>query len=727
MEPMDDPSAPREAAPAGRGQGNRLARETSPYLLQHADNPVDWYPWGEEALAAARTQDKPIFLSIGYASCHWCHVMERESFQDQETAAIINREFIPVKVDREERPDLDQLYLSAVVAMTGSGGWPLTVFLTPDGRPFYGGTYFPPEPRGGLPSLRQVLAAVSRAWREQRPEVEQAGSRIVAAILEAQQGPPLGLAPDRALAEEAVAVLARSFDRTRGGWGGAPKFPQPMVLEFLLAHLAGKGQPPLVPGRVDDPVALEMVVRTLEGMAAGGIHDQLAGGFHRYATDAGWLVPHFEKMLSDNAQLARVYLHAWQLTGRPDFGALAMETLDYLLAELRTPQGGFAASQDADTAGVEGATYTWRAEEVAAVLGDAGLADLIPLVALAYGISPAGNWEGVNVLARVRNDREVAGIFGLPEEEVAQRLAAARTALLAARRRRPQPARDDKLVASWNGLAVIALADAAAALSVDPRSEARTRGEEYRRAAVEAGLALRHLLVDEDGRVGRSWRAGRRSGPGILEDHAAVGLAFLSLYELTLDEAWFGAAQRTAEAILAHFRDPRGGFYDVADDQATLVARLKDPQDNAVPSGGSLATTLLLRLEGFTGNEHYGEVAREALSGVASLLARYPLAFGQWLVALLLAAEPLTEVAIVGDLADPATGALLEVVRSRFRPRLVLAAGPDPEASSVPLLGGRFRLAGRPTAFVCRQFACRQPVTEPQALATLLEEDPRGG
>ena len=476
---------------------NRLAGETSPYLLQHAHNPVDWYPWGPDALAAARLQDRPIFLSIGYAACHWCHVMERESFEHEPTARYLNDHFVSIKVDREERPDLDQVYMAAVQSMTGGGGWPMSVFLTPDGRPFYGGTYFPDEPRHGMPSFRQVLEGVDRAWREGRDEVEAAGGRLVAGLVaqgRIEAGPD---DPTADLLDAATAAIEASFDWANGGWGRAPKFPQPMTIEYELRRAAATG----------DPRPLMVARRSLDAMADGGVRDQLGGGFHRYSTDAQWLVPHFEQMLYDNAQLARVYVHAWSLTGDPRYRDVARAALDYMLRELTTEDGAFAASQDADTDGIEGLTFTWRAAEIREVLGDA--ADLF---AAAYGVTDEGNWEGVTILSRVATDDELATVFDRSIDEVAGRLAEARARLLERRATRPQPARDGKALAAWNGLAIGAFADAAVALAgVDDaaaRALPRRRepgGRDDRRRAARRRRRPRPILEGRSG--GRARRA----------------------------------------------------------------------------------------------------------------------------------------------------------------------------------------------------------------------------
>jgi uncharacterized protein YyaL (SSP411 family) len=677
---------------------NRLAGETSPYLLQHANNPVDWYPWGSEALAAARELDRPIFLSIGYAACHWCHVMERESFEHEPTARYLNERFVSIKVDREERPDLDQVYMAAVQSMTGGGGWPMSVFLTPDGRPFYGGTYFPDEPRHGMPSFHQVLEGVDRAWREQRAEVEAAGGRLVAGLIEQARLEAGTADPTRALLDAATATIEASFDRTNGGWGRAPKFPQPMTIEYLLRrHVATGDHGPLLVAR-----------RSLDAMAHGGLRDQLGGGFHRYSTDARWLVPHFEQMLYDNAQLARVYVHAWTLTGDARYREVAQGALDYMLRELTTDDGAFAASQDADTDGIEGLTFTWRGPEIADVLGPQAAA----LFDAAYGVTDEGNWEGVTVLSRVLSDAVLAQRFGLAEDEVALRLADSRGRLLDRRRERPQPARDDKALAAWNGLAIAAFADAAVAFTAsDPATAAR-----YRIAAERAAAAITAGLLAADGSLGRSWKDGRAVGRGVLEDYAHLADGLLALYETTFDEGSFRTARRIIDRVMSHFADPAGGFFDTADDHERLVTRPKDVQDNAVPSGNAMTARVLLRLAAWTGESAYRVAAERAIRVVVPFVDRYPTGFAQWLGAMDLALAPAVEIAIVGAPDDPATLALLAEARRGFRPNQVVSIAPDPAASVVPLLHDRVAIDGRPTASVCRGFACRLPVTDPVAL-----------
>ncbi|HUP83459.1 MAG TPA: thioredoxin domain-containing protein, partial [Candidatus Limnocylindria bacterium] len=658
---------------------NRLAKETSPYLLQHAHNPVDWYAWGPEALERAKNEDKPIFLSIGYAACHWCHVMERESFEDETTAQQLNEGFVAIKVDREERPDLDAIYMDAVQQLTGGGGWPMSVFLTPDGRPFYGGTYFPNAPRHGLPSFRQVLAGISEAWRERREELESSGTQLAHAIT-AHVAPAAAGPLDPTALDGALSEIERGFDARTGGWGGSPKFPQPMTIEFLLRRAA--------PGGEDR--ALAMARRSLDAMAAGGIHDHLGGGFARYATDSIWLVPHFEKMLYDNAQLARVYVHAWQLTRDARYREVALDTLTFMERDLLTADGGFAASLDADTAGVEGATYVWTLAEIEALLGVEASAEF----SRAYGVTANGNWEGHTILSRVADGDEA-------------RLLESRDKLFAARQKRPQPARDDKVLTAWNGLAIAAFADAAAAFD-EPR---------LADVAARAADLLLTRVRDADGRLSRSWKDGRALHAGTLEDYTHLADGLLALYQATFDERWFVAARDLADQVLAHFTDANGGFFDTADDHEALITRPKGLQDNAIPSGGAMAAEALLRLAAFTGEGKYRSAAEAAIGGVMAYTRRYPTAFAQWLNAFAFAAGDVVEIAIAGEPSSPEAQALLSVARAGYRPLSVLAAG---KSGAVPLLDERPLRDRRATAYVCRNFACRAPVTEPADLAAQL-------
>ncbi|CAN5697548.1 thioredoxin domain-containing protein [soil metagenome] len=692
MSQPTNPPGPTDSQ-AGIGRANRLAGETSPYLLQHAHNPVDWYPWGPDALEKARSESKPIFLSIGYAACHWCHVMEKESFEDEATAADLNAGFVAIKVDREERPDLDAVYMEAVQQMTGQGGWPMSVFLTPDGKPFYGGTYFPDQRRHGLPSFRDILAAISDAWRTNRRDVEQSASRMVQAITptRATGGASASEVPAVATLEAALVGLERTFDAARGGWGGAPKFPQPMVISWLLRHHA----------RTGDKRPLAMARRTLDAMADGGINDQLGGGFARYATDAAWLVPHFEKMLYDNGLLARVYLDAFRLTGEPRYAEVARATLDLVARELRTASGGgFCSSLDADTNGEEGLTYVWTGQQIDDILGPASA----PFKA-AYGVTDEGNWEGHNILSRVQRGPPAGS-----GREVYDELGAARRRLLEARQHRPQPRRDDKIIASWNGLALAAFADASWTLS-EPR---------YMDIATTAARSLLNDLRLPDGRLRRSWKDGRTSADGVLEDHTHLAEGLLAVYQATFAEEWFLAAVELMTAVVTRFSDEQGGFHDTASDAEQLLTRPKRLQDDALPAGNAMAATVLLRLAALTGEGHYRDAAEGAIALVAPFVARYPSAFGQWLIGLDLALGPIDEVAIIGRRGEHRADALLTVARQGLRPRQVVAMADDARSSVVPLLAGRTRLDGQPAAYVCHGFVCQRPVTDPAALSELL-------
>jgi uncharacterized protein YyaL (SSP411 family) len=643
---------------------NRLAAETSPYLLQHAGNPVDWYPWGEEAFARARAEDRPVLLSVGYAACHWCHVMEHESFEDDETARLMNEHFVSVKVDREERPDVDGLYMDAVVAMTGHGGWPMTVFLTPDGRPFYGGTYFPPEPRHGLPSFAQVLEAVVEAYRTRRHDLEEQAEALVGAIRQASEQAPSGEPLTSGLLSGVVPALRRSFDPTEGGFGPAPKFPAASTIELLLRLHAGSG--------VEN--ALGMTRLTLDRMAAGGMYDLLGGGFHRYSVDARWLVPHFEKMLYDNALLASAYLHAWVVTGEERYRRVTEETLDYVLRELRLPEGGLASAQDADTDGVEGLTFTWTAEEIEAVLGEPHPEWLLPFE------------HGRSVL---RGE--------IPAD--------ARAALLAARERRPQPLRDDKALASWNGLALAALAEAGARLG----------RPDYVEAAVGVAEFLLGPLTSPDGRLLRSFRVGEARIPAYLEDYANAANGLVELAWATGDPRWLEEARRLAGVVVELFADPdRGGFYVDAADGDGLVARRKEFDDHPTPAGNSMAALVLLRLARIYGDD---ELERHAV-GVFRLahtpMERAPAAVPHLLCALDLHFSPPLEIAVVGDSPE-----LRAVALAGYRPNAVFAFAPQP-TDAVPLLAGRGLVDGAPAAYVCERFACQRPVTTAAELRDLL-------
>jgi uncharacterized protein YyaL (SSP411 family) len=701
---------------------NRLIAETSPYLLQHAHNPVDWYPWGSEALQRAQAEDKPILLSVGYSACHWCHVMAHESFEDQETAALMNGWFINVKVDREERPDLDAIYMEAVQTLTGRGGWPMTVFLTPDGRPFYGGTYFPSTPRFGMPSFRQLLQAIADAWQERRRELESAGDRLGDALNRSSQILPADTALAPGLLDRSVNGLLRSHDPEEGGFGQAPKFPQPMNLDFLLQSCC----------RSPNSDLLRAVTLTLAKMANGGMYDQLGGGFHRYSTDAHWLVPHFEKMLYDNAQLARTYLHGWQLTGQELFRRVVTETLDYVLREMTSPEGGFYSTQDADSEGQEGKFFLWTVGEVASRLGR----DDSPLFCAYYDVTGRGNFPeggpGANILYVAREMADVAREQGVSLERLAGAVARGREILFAARDARVHPGRDDKILAEWNGLMIHALAEAGAVLG---------RGDYITAAEKAAGFLLSrmcgasapdnpqsaipsgHDVRNPESRIRlhRTYKDGQARLNAYLEDYASVTLGLVALYEADFDLRWLQTADELARTILERFSDAQGGgFFQTSDDHERLVARRKDFIDSAVPSGNSLAAELFLRLGLLLGKPEYAEYASGIMQLMADAMGAQPGAFGRLLCALDFYLNPGHEIAIVGEPSAADTRALLAEVRRRYLPNSVLALRhPDDEAAAtaVPLLSGRGQVGGKATAYVCRNYVCRLPVTDPAALA----------
>ena len=627
---------------------NRLADETSPYLLQHADNPVDWYAWGDEAFTRAREEDRPVLLSVGYAACHWCHVMEHESFEDEAIAALMNERFVNVKVDREERPDVDSLYMDAVVALTGHGGWPLTVFLTPEGEPFYGGTYFPPEPRHGLPSFPQLLEAVSKAYRDNRADVGRQAQALVESV-RADVVPSTDPLSESLLSEAARSLRAPLFDAVNGGFGGAPKFPPVAALEFLLRmHLRG------------DEQALPMVVKTLDAMAEGGMYDLVGGGFHRYAVDAEWLVPHFEKMLYDNALLASLYLHAWVVTGTGRYREVVEETLDYVLRELALPDGGFASSQDADTDGVEGLTFTWTAEE---------------------GV-PA------ELLRPFENGRSV--LRGRLDPEL-------RARLFEQRERRPKPARDDKVVASWNGLVLAALAEAGRRLERGDWLDAARRLAEFLLGPLSDG-----------GLLYRTWREGRTGAPGFLPDYADVAGGLLELHVATGELRWLEESNRLARLAVELFADEeRGGFHLSAGEE--LVARRKDLEDQPTPSGNSSLALVLLKLARIYGDDELERRAVSVFRLVHRAVPRVPLAFGWALSGLDFHFSPPRELAILGRSDSEVARAAL----APFEPNTVVAVGP---AEGIPLLEGKQLVDGKPAVYVCERFACRAPVTSAAAL-----------
>jgi len=665
---------------------NRLAQETSPYLLQHKDNPVDWYPWGPEALERAREEDRPILLSVGYSACHWCHVMERESFEDDETAAYMNERFVPVKVDREERPDVDAIYMEAVQAISGHGGWPMTVFLDPDGVPFYGGTYFPPDSSRGMPSFRMVMEAVVHAYETQREEIRERapGTRArLGAIGEVEPRPDL---PGPAELEEATRRLLGAADRRNGGFGGAPKFPPASSLELLLAR--GETQ---------------HVELTLDRMLAGGIYDQIGGGFARYAVDAIWLVPHFEKMLYDNALLARAYLHGWQQLGHERYRRVCEETLDWMLREMRGPEGGFYSALDADSEGEEGKFYVWTPAEIREVLAADPNCIRFPPQQVGnlmqfWGVTEGGNFEGANVL-------HLAQGAAAPEPEG---LAEARRALFEARSRRVWPGLDDKRLTSWNALAIAALADAGAVLG----------REDYLDAARACATFLLEQLRDADGNLLRTYKDGRAHLNAYLEDHAFLLEALLALYEATFETRWFTEARALAETTIERFGDPeRGGFYSTSSDHEELIARRKEVGDHPIPSGNSSAAMGLLRLGALTGERRFTEAGEGVLALFGNPAVEHPDAFAHMLRALDFHLSLTREVALIGD----ELGDLAAVIREKPRPHLVLAGGPE-GSGQPPLLAGRTTVDGKPAAYVCENFTCQLPVNDQAELKRQLED-----
>ena len=682
---------------------NRLINETSPYLLQHANNPVDWYPWGEEALERARSEDKPILLSIGYSACHWCHVMERESFEDEIIAGMMNENFVSIKVDREERPDLDQVYMQAVQMLTGSGGWPMTVFLTPEGKPFYGGTYFPPTDRQGMPGFPRLLTSIAEAYKTNKGEVDRVTQQLTTQMTQSNQIPKGTSILTVDILHQAYSTLATNFDYQNGGFGNAPKFPQPMGPEFLLRYYH----------HGYNPRALELVEITLEKMAYGGIYDQIGGGFHRYSTDAYWLVPHFEKMLYDNALLARLYLHTHLITGKPLYRRIVEETLDYVLREMTDSSGGFYSAQDADSEGVEGKFFVWTPDEIRAVLGDADS----EVFSSYYGVTPNGNFEGENIL-NIRQDPEAfAEAHDLTQEQLDEIISRSSKALLDVREQRIHPMRDDKVLASWNGLMLRSFAEAAAALG---------RADYLEAAVKNAGFLVG--TMKSQGRLLRTYRDGQAKLLGYLEDYSFVVDGLLALYEATFDIRWLDEAVTLADSMIELFWDEGiGGFYDTGSDHETLVVRPRDVFDNAQPCGGSVASDALLKLAVFTGNSDYNSKAAVPLRSLHQAMSQSPGGTGHWLNALDFYVSPPKEIAVIGPRNDPATQALLDTVFSRFLPNKVvmgtenpLSAGGIEGTPDFPLLQDRIMVGGLPSAYVCENYTCQLPVTDPDALAEQL-------
>jgi uncharacterized protein len=688
------PTADR-ASPYPVRVSNRLANETSPYLLQHAHNPVDWYPWSQEALARAVTEDKPILLSIGYSACHWCHVMERESFENPRIAELMNGSFVNIKVDREERPDLDGIYMQAVQAMTGAGGWPMTVFLTPDGTPFYGGTYFPPQDRGNMPGFPRLLAAIAEAWKNRRQEVLQSGRQLREQLQQTIRPAGASAALDVEILDAAARGLIRQHEPEYGGFGNAPKFPQPMALEFLLRYWKRSG----------NQEALDVTTHTLDRMARGGIYDHLGGGFARYSTDGEWLVPHFEKMLYDNAQLTRAYLMGYQATGNAFFKDIVEQIIGYVLRDMTDPSGGFYSTEDADSEGEEGKFYVWTPAELRELLGD----EDARLFGAFYDVQQPGNFEGrASILHMEYTPLELAPRSGVSEAELLAALERGRQVLFEARTKRVRPARDEKVLAAWNGMMLRALAEAASSLDRADFLEAAVRNAEF----------LLDNMRGPNGRMFRTWKPAHQARlNGYLEDHANVADGMLALYEATFDPRWLTAATELADIMLESFADTRdGGFFDTSRDHETLITRPKDIFDNATPSGNSVAADVLLRLALLTDRQDYRDAAEGVLRLLGEAMTRYPLGFARALDALdFLLGQP-KEVAIVGAPGADDTLALRRAVFEPFVPNKVVAG----DGAAIPLLEGRQLRDDRALAYVCEHYVCQAPTADPDELRRLL-------
>ena len=668
------------------GPTNRLIDESSPYLLQHARNPVDWFPWGPAAFEQARIADKPVFLSIGYSACHWCHVMERESFESDEIARVLNAGFVSIKVDREERPDVDAIYMNAVVAMTGHGGWPMSVFLTPDQRPFFGGTYWPPRARAGMPGFLDVLRHIQAAWHNRREEVLHAAGDMTNALAAMGEptGPPQPLGVD--VLKSAADQLLRAADRTHGGFGRAPKFPHAMDVRVLLRAAA----------RFDNREALAVAALTLEKMARGGLYDQLGGGFHRYSTDALWLAPHFEKMLYDQALLVPAYLEAFQATGRDELGRIARETLDYVAREMTDSAGGFYSTQDADSEGEEGKFFVWTVPEVERILGP----DAARTFCDAYDVTPAGNWEGHNILRRLNPDAPL--------------LETDRQTLFDARSKRIAPARDEKMLAGWNGMMIAAFAQAAAVLDQPKYAEQAARAADFVLTKMMDGGRLLHTCKDGVAKL-----------PAYLDDYASLADGLTELYQATADVRWLDAAVRLADEMTTHFADPAGGYFYTADDHETLIVRQRDSQDNATPSGNSLAATVLLKLARLTGRTAFEDRAIATLDAISEQIRRVPMASGQALIALDFLFGPTREIVLAGD--EPFLNDLRRAVYAPFIPnKVVLTRPPATEDDDLPellesLLVGKTASDGGAVAYICEQGVCHAPTSTPEGVRAALE------
>ena len=679
---------------------NRLSTETSPYLIQHSDDPVDWYPWGEEALGKSRELDKPILLSIGYSACHWCHVMQHESFQNPEIADQMNRQFINIKVDREERPDLDSIYMRAVQLLTGHGGWPMTVFLTPERKPFYGGTYFPPRDTHGMPGFKTVLDSLISVYYKQRDEVETATDQILELIHKNAHHANFRGKPSQEICDTAFSTLSRDFDPIYGGFGGAPKFPQPMILSFLLRYHYS----------TNNLDALKMVEFTLKKMAYGGIYDQLGGGFHRYSTDEKWLVPHFEKMLYDNALLSRVYLETYKITGNHFYRNILEDTLDYVLREMTGKDGGFFSSQNADSENVEGKFFLWSEGEI---LEELGKEDFIVFSRL-FDVSPEGNFENENILNIKEDLQTIAESAGISAKKLETIIQANKQRLLGVRSKRIAPSVDEKQLTSWNGLMLSVLADAAGTL----------QEKKYELAAIQNASFLRDNLF-KGTRLLRTHYKGLSKLNGYLEDYSFLALGMLSVYKLTLDPTWLKTARYLTDDMLNLFwEETELTFYDTGTDHEALMIRPRESFDNAIPSGASVACSVLLQISVLTGEEHYHEVASKALESITNLATQHPYGMGEWLGVLDFYVNQSNEVAIIGNREDPDGKALLQVIYDRFLPHTVFAASivGDPKGlDPSPILKFRTKINGKPSAYVCANYSCQFPVTDPGDLAKQLE------
>jgi uncharacterized protein YyaL (SSP411 family) len=673
---------------------NQLVHESSPYLLQHAHNPVDWYPWGDEAFAKAKAEDKPVLVSIGYSACHWCHVMEHESFEDEDVAKIQNEHFINIKVDMEERPDVDQIYMNFVQVTTGRGGWPMNVFVTPDKLPFFGGTYFPPSPRYGMPSWQQILISIADAWRERRDELLHSANDILGELRRMSIVEIGTCAIDGSISDLAFESFVRTFDPKNGGWGGAPKFPQAMSMEFLLRYWK----------RTKNEKALEMVRFTAEKMANGGIYDQLGGGFHRYATDAIWLVPHFEKMLYDNAQLIRIYLHLFQITKDEFFRRVAVETLDYVRREMLDERGGFFSTQDADSEGEEGKFFVWSPNEVEEELG----ADDAKLFNFFFDISEGGNFEGQSILQKLHTIEEAAQALHVSKDRLTKVVERGRNLLFGKREDRIKPFRDEKILTAWNGLMLSAFAEAAAIFSDEECLDVAKRNAEF----------LLNNMFD-NGKMLRTWKEGKAKLNGYIEDYANLADGLVELYQASGEEKYLARAKELADAMITEFWDEEnGGFYFTSNDHEELIVRNKDFYDNATPSGNSVSVDVLLRLSKFYGEEKYERFASTVLRLMASQMKRFPGGFGRALSALEFRFADVKEIVIVG----PKGNDLAQFVWSEYRPFKVVATSEAETTSELPLIEGRASVAKKPTAYVCQNFVCQRPVTSVQELNDLISE-----